>query len=510
MKNTIKTYFAFTILSLIFLTGCEADFMDTSPENKTSPEQVFKTTENAKFAINGLAKIMTRKHLGDQGFNGEGTIKMYYGNYPGESMSIDRSNFQNTINGTHTSNNSSKYTYYPWHYYYQMISNANIIIDRIGDAEGSERQKSAIRAQALAYRGYSYFMLIQLYGDRWVDSNNGSSQGVVLRLEPNNDELPLSSLGEVYDQVYSDFSEALDLFETSNYERQENYEIDKQVVQAMYARAAITKQDYELAEKYAEKARQGFPLMGVDEYNAGFANPTSEWIWSSFASITESLDYYSFQAYIAYNSNSANVRNSPRMISKELFESLPSTDIRRDLFLDPENYSYNQNNGRANNDLEAKGRALYPDIQDDARIYAYMQFKFVANDLPGVGHLNHFRSSEMLLIEAEAAYFLNKEDKARDLLMELNAESGRDSDYTVSVSGEPLFEEIKKYRAIELWGEGFDWFDLKRWKDTRVRKGYPEGGNFLALFVGETGPSANNSWRYVIPLRETDNNKYIN
>lgn len=508
MKNTGINYLVLLLVAL--LTGCESDFLQTSPENRTSPDQVFKTTENAEYAINGLAKIMTRRHLDDQGFNGEGTIKMYYGNYPGQYMSIDLSNFQNTINGTHTSNNSSKYTYYPWHYYYQMISNANIIIENVGHAEGSESQKAAIMAQALAYRGYSYFMLIQLYGDRWVDSSNGSSPGVVLRLQPNNDELPLSTLGEVYDQVYSDFDDALHLFEISNFQRKENYEIDKNVVQAMYARAAITKQDYDLAEKYSIKARQGFPLMGVDDYLDGFANPTSEWIWSSFGSVVETLGFYSFQAYIAYNSNSANVRNSPRMISKELFDALPSTDIRRGLFLDPENFDYNQNNGRAGKNLENKGRALYPDIQSNARIYAYMQFKFVANDLPGVGNLNHFRSSEMLLIEAEAAYFLKNEDKARDLLVELNADSGRDPNYSVTASGTDLFQEIKKYRAIELWGEGFDWFDLKRWKDSRIRKSYNEGGNFLALFGGETPPNANNNWKYVIPLRETDYNKYIN
>lgn len=509
MKNTVITYLILLIVSLGILTGCDSDFLETSPEDSTSPDQVFQTTENAQFAINGLAKIMTSRHLDDQGFNGEGTIKMYYGNYPGENMSIDLSNFQNTINGTHTTNNSSKYTYYPWHYYYQIISNANIIIDNIDDAKGAENQKAAIKAQALAYRGYSYFMLIQIFGDRWVDSNNGSTPGVVLRLEPNNGGLPLSSIGEVYDQVYSDFNEALIFFETSNFERKENYEINKNVVEAMFARAAITKQDYDLAKKYSNKARQGFPLMGVDDYLAGFANPTSEWIWSSFASAVETLGYYSFHAYIAYNSNSSNVRNTPRMISKELYEALPSTDIRRGLFLDPENYSYNQNNGRAGKDLENKGRDMFPEIRSDSRVYAYMQFKFKANEMPGVGHLNHFRTSEMILIEAEAAYFLGDEDRARDLLIELNVSSGRDPDYELSMTGTELFEEIKKYRAIELWGEGFDWFDLKRWKDKRIRRSYNEGGNFLSLFGGETSPSDNNNWKYVIPLRETDHNEFI-
>src|SRR5699024_3531922 len=101
------------------------------------------------------------------------------------------------------------------------------------NASGSQREKDYIKAQALTYRAYSYTMLAQLYGDRWDDSNNGATEALVLRLEPDSESMPLSSLSDVYDQVYEDLDFALSLFDSSNYSRSENFEIDAKVAQAV-------------------------------------------------------------------------------------------------------------------------------------------------------------------------------------------------------------------------------------------------------------------------------------
>jgi hypothetical protein len=136
-----------------------------------------------------------------------------------------------------------------------------------------------------------------------------------------------------------------------------------------------------------------------------------------------------------------------------------------------------------------------------------MQFKIKATDMPGVGNLNIFRVSEMYLIEAEAAYFLNDASGAQSALVALNATSGRDPGYTCTKTGGSLLDEIKSYRELELWGEGFDWFDLKRWGDPLVRKTYANGGNFIADVAVTVAPSAKNKWTWYIPAREVDYNK---
>ncbi len=105
------------------------------------------------------------------------------------------------------------------------------------------------------------------------------------------------------------------------------------------------------------------------------------------------------------------------------------------------------------------------------------QLKFYVFDTPGVSYLPFIRSSEMVLVEAEANYFLNDETAARAALVELNATSGRNPEYTCDKSGEALWNEIMDYRELELWGEGFAWSDYKRWNRDIVRHSFAEGGN---------------------------------
>ncbi|MFV0605383.1 MAG: RagB/SusD family nutrient uptake outer membrane protein [Niabella sp.] len=510
MKKILYT--TWIILFIILFTACKKSFLETVPTSETSPSTVFASTSNAALAVNGLAKMMTIQYLGSQGFNGEGTIKMYYGNYPGKDFYVYLTGWASIINSTFNENTTSIYCYYPWFYYYRLITNANIIISNIDNATGEEADREFIKAQALTYRAYSFMMLAQLYGNRWSDSQNGLSSGVILRLDESTGPMPLSTLGDTYTQIYDDLDQAIALFTTSGKNRDEtkNFEMNINVAYAVYARAALNRQDYPTAETNAQKARQGYPLMNVSDYRAGFANPTSEWIWSSYGASDETLYYYSYFAYIAYNSNASAVRNYPKCINKELFAMIPASDIRRGLFLDPTGYSYNTATGRANSALAAHARALFPDIQSNATPYAYMQFKVKANDFPGVGHLNHFRSSEMILIEAEAKYFQTKPaSEIQGLLIELNTTSGRDASFTTTKTGADLLNEIKFYRAIELWGEGFDWFDQKRWGATIVRTSTDDGGSYPAALAGTINPQDNNKWTWKIPNREFDYNSEI-
>ncbi len=498
--------------SIAILTSCEKDYLNTSPTDSKDEEIVYDNTQNLSYAVNGLAKLMTAQHLESQGFNGEGTIKMYYGNYPGANFYVNLPGWAPIINSTFNENVSSIYNYYPWYYYYKIIGNANAIIFHVDAAKGTEKEKQYLKAQALSYRAYSYMMLAQIYANRWSDSGNGSSNGLVLRTDLSTGNLATSTLAETYDLIYKDLTEALDLFDKSQYVRdpKKNFMINADVTAAIFARAALNKQDYVNAEKYAILARKNAPLMSASEYKAGFANPTSEWIWSSYGGSEENLFFYSYFSMIAYNSSASAVRTLPKIISKELFNKIPATDIRKGMFLDPENLAYTTTTGRAGEELTKKAFRLYPEINDQSLAFAYMNFKFKAFDQPGVGHLNHFRSSEMVLIEAEAKYFQNKSaTEIQSLLTTLNASTGRNPEYVCTATGNDLLNEIKVYRNIELWGEGFDWFDMKRWGDTIDRKGYDQGGNFLDALAVKITPEMRNKWTWKLPLKETDYNKLI-
>ena len=475
-------------------------------------------------AVNGLSRMMCQQYLSSQGCNGEGTIKTWYGNYPGRDFQKSKlTGWSSLINLQFTERNTSKYDYYPWFYYYKLIGNANTIIEKIVDAKGSESVKNEVKGQALVFRAYSYAMLAQLYSKRWVDSNEGSSRGLPLRIDASAGELPASTLKEVYQQIYADLDEAITCFKDAEYKRssEEFYLPDLQTAYATYARAALNRCDWATAAKYAEMAREGHPLMSQSDYvDGGFNTPNKEWIWGIYNGEEQTLYYYSFFAYQASNSNASNCRKYPCAISKELYDQIPESDVRRSMFAAPlasepymtdseakkEGVKTYYNEGGAKGDMSKRIKATYgKKLYTTSTLHAYMQFKFQNFSNPGVGHLNNFRSAEMYLTEAEAKCQMGGKDaEVQALLKELN--KNLNPSYTCDKTGAALLEEVKLYRRIDLWGEGFDWFDTKRWNESLTRKSYADGGSFHSAFAIDLQPNEANNWTWVYPAKEIDYN----
>lgn len=135
----------FLAAAAALLSACSADYLDTLPQSSTDTGTVFETTENARMAVNGLCLMMTQQYLGQQGVNGEGTIKTWYGNYPGNDFQkCNLTGWADIINATSfLERNSSLYCYYPWFYYYKLVGNANRILANIDKAVGAEKNGSS-------------------------------------------------------------------------------------------------------------------------------------------------------------------------------------------------------------------------------------------------------------------------------------------------------------------------------------------------------------------------------
>lgn len=122
------------------------------------------------------------------------------------------------------------------------------------------------------------------------------------------------------------------------------------------------------------------------------------------------------------------------------------------------------------------------------------------------------RASEMAYLEAEAAFMLGDENAAREILIAINKDY-RDPDFTCTESGEALLAKLKTYRHIELWGEGFTWFDYKRWNTTMHRNGWkandPTSGNYQNNLAKDFAPSDKCGWRISVPNGEFNYNKAI-
>ncbi len=544
MKKIINKLFAGSLLAgMMLVSSCAGDYLDTAPTDSTGATDAVGTTANAMKALNGIAKIMTTQHsYFGGGFAGENNIMIQYESYPSENYNYNyyASGWSPIFNQEFHTRTNSIYDAYAWYYYYTIAGNANTILANIDNAEGTEAERNFVKASALTFRAYAFEKLVHYYCWRWQDSNNGASQGIVLRLDESTGGQGYATLAETYAQIYKDLDEAIMLFEQSGMDRNASqvWMPNINVAHAIYARAALTKQDYTKALTEAKLARQNYPLMSNAEYHAGFCNPTSEWIFGSFGSAQENNWYWSYGTQYAcngYYANAAGAANGAGSIGRELINRIPNNDARKALFLTEDKFSgYNFNDGSAMDlgygilgmgDDEKKADALWEEAAAYCQKmavsgleapyqagYMYLggQLKFYVFDTPGVSYLPFIRSSEMVLVEAEANYFLNDETAARAALVELNATSGRNPEYTCDKSGEALWNEIMDYRELELWGEGFAWSDYKRWNRDIVRHSFAEGGN-AHISVAKTIPASGvNKWTWDVPLNETDYNDELN
>lgn len=535
MKNYINKIFGCAILaSATLLASCGSDYLETKPTASVSSTDAVATTDMAYKALNGIARCQTTQHYAfTQGFAGENAIMRLYENLPSQNYNYNyyAPGWAPIHNQTFHNRTSTIYDGYAWYYYYQLIGQANRIIAHIDAATGSDEDKKFIKASALAFRAYSYEKLIHYYCYRWQDSNNGASQGVVLRLDESTGDAPFATLSETVAQIYKDCQDAITLFGESGIDRpaSEVWIPNVNVAHAVYARAALFSQDYQTAVDQAKLAKKGYPLMSNDRYAAGFCEPTSEWIMGSYGDDSENNWYWSYGTQGACNGYFATADGNPTgagTIGHELISRIPNNDARKQNFLtedkfpnldltkeSPYYYTFGIL-GMMDDDIYEQADSIVKAHQAKGLTTPYQagfyyldaNLKFFVKAQPGVGYVPFIRSSEMVLIEAEANYFLGKTAEAQAALVELNATSGRNPEYTCTKTGEELLSEIQDYRCLELWGEGFEWSDFKRWNKAVVRKSFADGGNAYQSVAITIKPEDGNKWTWGVPLNETDYN----
>jgi len=551
MKYIIKITIAAAILGCTMgLSSCSDEWLETESTQSVDGDVLYSTTDNIRLAINGISKVMIQQHnYYGQSFNGEGTMKHMYGEYPGQDLSYPYMSpgWYPIMNhsSTYTQNSSTIYDSYPWYYYYIIVSGANAVIECVDAAEGSQEEKDFLKAEALTFRAYAFFRISEIYCEPWIRSNNGSTDGIVLRTKEvanagDETDMPLSTLAETYSQIYADLDEAISLYQSSGLTRAEMYSDassdvcfpDEYVAHAIYARAALTKTDYSKALSEAKLAAAGHSLMSNSEYYSGFCEPNDEWIWGAYNDESETIWYYGWQLFMACNGYYASSYGINVCINRTLVEQFPDTDIRKGLFLtestflsDGESFADVIDNEGGSSTLGAFAtngsynkantyvRTIVPGAPEQN--FAYASLKFQATGQPAIGCQPIFRSSEMYLIQAEANYQLGNTVDAQASLVALNATSGRDASYTCAKTGDDLLNEIKLYRRLELWGEGFSWFDCKRWGDAVVRPDIEEDGNFNSYISGSFGFNDDGTvddafWKWILPNKESDYNTAIN
>lgn len=387
-------------------------------------------------------------------------------------------------------------TSFPWVFYYKLIKSSNDLLTFLSGRELTLEGLKHSRGQAYAMRAFAYYNLANLYGTLPYIGNE-NSPSVPIALETTSLEQfrnnPRASQEAVYQLVIDDLTKALE--DMATYTRPTKNILDKNVLAGLLARTYLLKEDYPNAAIYAKQARTGYSLMDPSLLYYTTAKPQSfidianpEWIWG--ADITSDtrvatsgiVNFTSHISSVSYGYVTAG--DMFKCIDANLYSQIPLGDTRRKAFLaDP---------------ATVAGYKLPK--------YANIKFGRYSNSTTeNFGDQVMMRAAEMYLIEAEGLAMSNKSAEAQQVLYELVKQ--RNPDYVKSTkTGKDLQEEIYFQRRIELWGEGFSYFDHKRLKKGIVRN--YEGTNHKAdaLFNYD----ANNAiFKYRIPSDEISNNQGI-
>lgn len=477
------------LLIALSLGSCKKDFLETNPTNKADDGTVFATTVNAMAALNGLHRSL---YIGydaqDQG--GEGAMKINLDMLGDDLVQTSAGNgWYNAIyKWTANRNASSSTTKYAYKFYYGIIANANMIINKIDAAEGPQADKDVIKAEALTYRAWAHFMLVQIYGKRYDAAGNNTQAGIPVVLAVDTDPRPRSTVEEVYAQINKDIDAAIALFpQTAGIGTLKSH-FNYKVAKGIKARIALTQGLWSEAAADAGEALAGGNLMSNADYLAGFNNySNTEWMWGSKQVEDQTTYFYSFFAYMSANYSSSNIRSNPKAINSRLYARISATDVRKQLW-----------------DSTGKNTAFPIPTTTSVR-KPYMNRKFLVAGLTSVGDVPHMRYAEMYLIRAEALARSGNDAAAQDVLYTLA--SNRDSKYVKSVKiGDALISEILVQRRIELWGEGFRFTDLKRLNAPLDRT---NSNHTVALAQTLTEVAGDARWQWVIPQDEINANPLV-
>lgn len=527
MKKYILPYAVAGLTLMGSLTSCSENYLNTASESDVTSSAVFADTEMLAGAVNGLNALMCTTYSSSgfsiQGFNGEQTMMLWYNDYTGMDLQwSNKTSSTNLVNLQFAVNYSYYYTHYPWYYYYMLIGNANEIIANADNAKGTQAKRDFLKAQTYTIRAYSYAQLLQFYSYRWVDSKGGTTRGVPLRLETNKDnkgDLACASVNEVYAQIYKDLDEALRLYKESGMSRGDAlWSPDASVAHGVYARAALAKNDWATAATHAAEARKGYKLMTAADYGAGFNTANSEWMWEAYTDEVENLGVYGFFAFIGSNTPSSKGYSNIAAISKDLIDQIPAEDARRWIYMVPQagESGWNDVGQATKGNFYTRVKKEYADYIDTkyTKIFAYMSVKFRRIADRAIGCLPYMRAAEMIYAEAEARAMMGgQEAQVQALLNE--AVAPYNAGYKCTKTGAALLDEVKLYRRFDLWGEGHNWTDCKRWNIPMVRRTYKEGGSWAAAFCGTGalggcyGVDEKNRWTLAIPRDEINYNKAI-
>jgi len=489
------------VYSLVFIfaagfifSACEKEFLDNYPTDNVSSFGVTSSTGTAMAALNGIHRALYVRYDRIDPSQGSCGLGAWYYHIAekADDMVFNYATWTTYVRWLNRDATNS-YNRRDWLMFYGWIANANVLINGIGeDTSGSQEEKDVIVGQALLYRALFHYNLVRMWAKRYVPGGGNTQPGIPIMTETTTEGQARATVEEVYAQINQDIDAAIILLDGKPRNNKSHLNVD--VGRGLKARVALTMGNYPTAVSYAVQARADYELMDSARYSLGFSmgsEGNGEYMWATQIAEDQSDKWGNYGAYVSRNFSSSSIRKNPRSISSLLYNTISPTDVRK-LLWDPTGDHLN----------------LPPGIEivASAARFPYTNQKFFSVST-GDSRLDvpNMRVSEMYLIEAEALARQGGNDaNAAAALYTMAVE--RDPSYTLSTNtGQDLIDEIMLQRRVELWGEGFRWFDLKRLDLPLDRNGANHKGSIIRNLWNV--PAGDNMWVSLIPQAEMDANE---
>jgi hypothetical protein len=528
-----KKYKLLLALSMLTIVSCTDTYLDTVPTDSISEEAALSSPENIALVLNGLHRQLYAQSTLTGGSNtrsGEShfipSLDAIGGNIihssPGNGWM--RADLQWI---SHTNPNSTT-SFNFWFQRYHFIQTSNAIINKVDESSFPVTPElNNTLGQAYAYRAWSYLRLVTTFSKGYLVGSPATDPGVPLLINAGAPYVGAArgTVADVYTQMEKDIDMSIGYFTNASSPANKS-NISKNAAYGIKARIALSKGDWSVAASSAALARAGFPLLSESEWDSGFNTyDLPEVIWGGRVVDAESNFYASYFYYVAFAFNGSQNRSNPKLISKALYDAIPSTDFRNKAWLplapntngaasNGQGGSYlsdpNYSDAASFNAAKAAIIAKYG-ATNGHNTHPYMNVKFKQKNPGSIDpdDVTYMRSAEMYLIEAESKAMMNDVSGAQLVLQTFG--KSRDAEYNSSIysTKTALMNHIKWQRRVELWGEGFSFHDQIRWDE-----GLDQSSSGASLVLYGDGftqgkPSINQDWLWKIPQQEIDANPFL-
>ncbi|AOW17091.1 RagB/SusD family nutrient uptake outer membrane protein [Polaribacter vadi] len=516
---------------VVFVTGCSEDFHETTPTDAIAEADAFASVNNMFLVLNGLHRIMYAQNPlpgGTSARSGQSYYLPAFDAIGGQMIHSSPGNGWLRSEAqwlTHTNANFTTVDNF-WYNRYHIIATSNNLINLIAENDYPEADEDIrnILGQAYAYRAWAYHQLISTFAKGYLIGDPATDAGVPLLLVTGAPYTsgPRSSVQVVYDQINDDISKSISFFNgASNPDNKSHLSIN--AAYGLKARIDLTQGNWQGAADAAVAARSGFGLLDESSWLSGFNSvELSEVIWGATVIDSETNYYQSYFYFICPTFNGSQNRSNPKLMNKEVYDAIPSTDFRINMALPlAPNTNSSASNGQGGS-FETDPNYTDADSFWDAweaiitkygmttghNTHPYMAVKFLQKNPGSIDpdDVIYMRSSEMYLIEAEARTMLNDVTGAQTVLQAFG--STRDSNYSAAAFGTTaaLMEHIKWQRRVELFNEGFSFHDQIRWDEGIDLTNSGADDNLYRDGFIQAKPSLNDDWIWKIPQGEIDSN----